>query len=255
MLTHLMPDDLPENPLERAKMLETICIDAATYGTNDGAVYELLRRDFVADLKLRPLLPEFIRTCRDASQMRTNAQAVGDYKARRAYIHDGFRPLFEHLEGVNRAPADAGVSDALQSFDRDGVHAVWEKAMGRRADDPDGAITSARTLLETVCKRILDEMGVKYPDGADLPALYGMVAKGLKVAPSQQTEDTFRAMLGGCQSVVERIGAIRNKHGDAHGKGAGGAKPDARHAELAVNLAGSMATFLVQTWQATKSGA
>jgi hypothetical protein len=45
----------------------------------------------------------------------------------------------------------------LQKFDADGVHSVWEKALARRHTDPDGALMTARTLLETVCKRILDE--------------------------------------------------------------------------------------------------
>ena len=31
-----------------------------------------------------------------------------------------------------------------------------------------------------------------------------------------------------------------------------GAKPEPRHAELAVNLAGSMASFLIATWEATR---
>lgn len=35
-------------------------------------------------------------------------------------------------------------------------------------------------------------------------------------------------------------------------KGAAGTKPAPRHAELAVNLSGAMATFLLQTWEARK---
>ena len=53
-------------------------------------------------------------------------------------------------------------------------------------------------------------------------------------------------------SVVEGVGALRNRHSDAHGKGASGTKPAPRHAELAVNLSGTMATFLLQTWEARK---
>ena len=59
-------------------------------------------------------------------------------------------------------------------------------------------------------------------------------------------------LLGSCQSVVESLGALRNKLGDAHGGGPKKAKPAARHAELAVNLSGSMCTFLVATWEARK---
>jgi hypothetical protein len=35
---------------------------------------------------------------------------------------------------------------------------------------------------------------------------------------------------------------------DAHGQGKLAIKPKARHAELVVNLAGAMASFLVSTW-------
>ncbi len=49
------------------------------------------------------------------------------------------------------------VSNVLETFDVNGVHAVWIKAIARRNSEPEGAITLARTLLETVIKRILDE--------------------------------------------------------------------------------------------------
>ena len=42
--------------------------------------------------------------------------------------------------------------------------------------------------------------------------------------------------------------AIRNIAGDAHGQGRRPVKPTPRHADLAVNLAGSMAALLVATW-------
>jgi Abortive infection C-terminus len=42
---------------------------------------------------------------------------------------------------------------------------------------------------------------------------------------------------------------VRNKIGDAHGTRPRAVKPKPRHAELAVNLAGTMASFLVATWQ------
>lgn len=122
--------------------------------------------------------------------------------------------------------------------------------MERRATDPEGAITAARTLLETVCKHILDEQGLVYVDTDDLPKLYKATAGSLNLSPSQHTEQVFRQILGGCQAVVEGLGAVRNRHSDAHGRGKQGVRPLPRHAELAVNLAGTMATFLIATWNA-----
>jgi hypothetical protein len=74
----------------------------------------------------------------------------------------------------------------------------------------------------------------------------------LNLSPSQHTEQLFKQILGGCQTVVEGVGALRNRHSDAHGKSASRKKPAPRHAELAVNLSGTMATFLLQTLEARK---
>ena len=53
-----------------------------------------------------------------------------------------------------------------------------------------------------------------------------------------------------CTSVVEGLGALRNRLSDAHGQGKSGVKPASRHAELAVNLAGALAVFMLATREA-----
>ena len=152
--------------------------------------------------------------------------------------------LFDFLEQRNTAPVDSVASDVLKSFDADGVHAVWNRALERRHTDAEGAITIARTLLETVCKHLLDETGGTYDEKDDLPALYRAVATTLNIAPSQHTEETFKRILGGATSVVEGLGSLRNKIGDTHGKGRAAVRPSPRHVQLAVNLAGAMRRFL-----------
>lgn len=146
------------------------------------------------------------------------------------------------------APADADISAVLGAFDEAGVQAAWTKALERRDRDPEGAITMARTLLEKVCKHIIEEAGRSYGENDDLPKLYHAAAEKLNLAPSQHTEGAFKAILGNCQAVVQSIGTIRNKLGDSHGTGRKPARPQPRHAALAVNLAGTMAAFLVATW-------
>jgi hypothetical protein len=68
-------------------------------------------------------------------------------------------------------------------------------------------------------------------------------------------EPVFKQILGGCTAVVEGLGALRNRLGDAHGGGIRRVRPLPRHAQLAVNLAGSMTSFLVATWEARKGSA
>ncbi|MCI0573783.1 MAG: abortive infection family protein [Myxococcaceae bacterium] len=135
----------------------------------------------------------------------------------------------------------------------DHVHDLWAKALARRLEDPEGAITAARSLLESVAKHILDDLSIEYSAKADLPALYRAVATALNLAPSQHTEEPFKVILGGCTSVVQGLANLRNVHGDAHGQGRRSFRPAARHAELAVNLAGALATFMIATHEARRS--
>ncbi|WP_105381425.1 abortive infection family protein [Neorhizobium alkalisoli] len=247
--------ELPESLIEKIAMLEGTLIDAATGGSGDNALYVHLRRELVQDDEMKPLLPAFVRSYRDLSAFWGWIKyQEGTYARRRKLIGEAFTPIMDYLEGRGRAPADAAMSDALASFDADGVHAVWTKALVRRANDPEGAITVARTLLETVCKRILDEKGGEYSEKDDLPKLYSLTAKALNLAPDQHTAEPIKAILGGAMTMVNGLGTLRNRLSDAHGRGGKiPVRPSERHASLAVNLSGAMATFLVETYAAQSS--
>ncbi|WP_223677493.1 abortive infection family protein [Azospirillum agricola] len=164
-------------------------------------------------------------------------------------------PVFtiKAIGGSAEAPADPLISEVLAAFDEASVHEAWTRALQRRATHPEGAITLARTLLETVCKHIIEEAGGTYSDRDELPKLYRTAAEHLQLAPDQHTEEVFKTILGNCQNVVNSLASIRNKLSDAHGRGRKAVRPAARHAELAVNLAGTVATFLVSTWRARQA--
>ena len=216
----------------------------------DERVYLRLRRDFMNDPNTASLLPKFVRAAQDRSAMWAFLKDFsGQWEPRRQMVRSEFAPMIDALE---RGPslADDLISDGIASYDALGVKEAWNKALARRDTDPAGAITAARTLLETVCKHLLeDEDGnAEYGQNDDLPKLYRMASERLNIAPSQHSEDAFKRILGSAASVVEGLGTLRNKIGDAHGFG--GRKPvnvAPRHAALAVNLAGSMALFLIET--------
>ena len=170
------------------------------------------------------------------------------YAERRQIIGEAFTPLLDYLEGLDRAPSDLTTSDTLEVFDAEHVHATWSKALSRRTDDPEGAITLARTLLEAVTKRILDEHSLGYSDNDDLPKLYATAASALNLAPNQHSEEPIKRILGGVMTLVNGIGTLRNRLSDSHGRGGAlRVRPSQRHANLAVNAAGAVATFLVET--------
>lgn len=241
-----------ENLLDKTLRMKDGLSDHSTDGAFEGGneVYRALRSELLSIGEIKPLLPEFIQRYRDLDAFREYMKGkFAHWRERRAFISEHFTPLLDHLEAAPTHPAAGPIDAALKSLDESAVREVWKKAMDRRASDPEGAITAARTLIETACKHVLDELGVRYPDDADPGRLWSLCAEQLHLSPAQHAEQVFKAILGNCQSIVNNLASIRNKVSDAHGKGKRAVRPKGRHAELAVNLAGSMAAFLVATWK------
>jgi len=239
--------------INSVESLKIMLVSHATGGGGDNIEYKNLRRELTTSPRIAKVLPRFVHICRDLSEFWSFIKPkFGTYAERREYLRNEFDPLLTMLETESRTPSDAAITATVQAVSSAYIQEAWQKALERRATDAEGAITAARTLLESVCKHILDAAGTTYDDTADLPKLYTLTAKQLNLSPSQHTEQLFKQILGGCQTVVEGLGAMRNRHSDAHGKGASGTKLVPRHAELAVNLSGTMATFLLQTWESRK---
>lgn len=238
------------NDVERVQALQNILVATSTGQQAESTDYLTLRNYLVEKPEYKALLPGFVRTNRELGQFWPFIKnKFGTYAERRAYIWQEFTSLLDHLEGKTRAPLDQSTSIALKAFNAEGVHSAWQRALERRATDPEGAITAARSLLETVCKHILDDKQIHYDSNKiELHELYKLTANELSLSPSQHTEDVFKQILGGCSAVVNGLGTLRNRLGDAHGKGKMPARPVARHAELAVNLSGALSLFLVSTF-------
>lgn len=242
--------------LQETESLQNLLVSAATGNSEDSAEFVRLRQRVLSQPALEAYAPRFLRTCRSLDQFwQLIKSKYGTYADRRTYLWGEFRPMLELLERGGTSPSDQAVAAAFDQVDAVNVRAAWAKALDRRDSDAEGAITMARTVLETVCKHILDEAKVVYDDGADLNKLYRQTAEHLTLAPSQHTEQVFKQILGGCTAIIEGLGALRNRLSDAHGKGKTGVRPAARHAELAVNLSGALAMYLIATRDARREAA
>lgn len=240
---------------DQVQRLKEILVLYATGDRTDArAEYKSLRREVLADPFLKSRLPNFVRDCSDLGEFWAFIKPMfSTYRERRDYLRREFLPLLKELEDRTLSPGSPAVTAALSKVDWEHVQDAWRKALGRCFTDPDGAVTSARTLLETVCKHILDAKGTAYGEQATLPNLFDATARSLKIAPTSATEPILRQVLSGCYSVVNGVAALRNKASDAHGKGLGAGTTELRHAELAVNVAGAVASFLVETFDATRT--
>ncbi|GIN22785.1 MULTISPECIES: abortive infection family protein [Bacillaceae] len=236
---------------EKAEYLQRLLINMST---NDGPVnddhYIELRSYFMKNGQTKQLLPRYVINNRDLSQFwQFIKYKFPTYAERRQFIWDDFNKLLEYLEDQEKLPLIESIGENLQIFNSEHVINYWNTAVERIENDPEGAITLSRTLVEGVLKYILDERNINYSKSANLHDIYKLVANELNLSPEQHNQKLFKQILGGCSSIVNGLGNLRNIHGDAHGKGkVQYYKPSARHAELAVNLAGSMSLFLIQTY-------
>jgi hypothetical protein len=236
-----------------AQDLRALCEKRATEGRlhdDDERRFVALRKEIMTSTLCSGRAPVFLASVHTANDFWTYIQPkFKSYAERRRFLGEQFQPLLAFLEGAETSSASASAI-FLDKLNSEHVKHAWQAASTRVESDPEGAMTAARTLVETVCKHLLDSLGATYGDSDDLPGLYRLVAQSMNLAPSQHTVQVFKQILGGCTAVVEGLGAVRNRLGDAHGKGRMAVRPQPRHAELVVNLALSMSLFLVRTWEA-----
>ena len=119
-------------------------------------------------------------------------------------------------------------------------------------NDPSLAIGTAKELVETCCKTILEARNVSFSKAADLPELIKATVKILALAPenipdSNKAADTIRRLLNNLATITQGIAELRNQYGTGHGKVARSKGLGPRHAKLAVGAASTLAVFLAET--------
>ena len=177
-----------EELFNKVEALQNLLVAHATGGPGDDKEYKQLRAELLAEPLLRDRLPRFLRTHRDLGQFwQYIKRRFSTYQERREHLWSEFSSTLQALEECTAAPSDVRTSEALETLNSEAVRKVWQRALDRRLDDPEGAITVARSLLESVCKHVLDELAVHYEDALELPRLYKLVAESLDLAPSQHT--------------------------------------------------------------------
>jgi len=135
------------------------------------------------------------------------------------------------------------------------VHRDLDRALEAVEADPESAVTSACSVIESVCRSIIVELNpTMMPAKLDIQGLYRVVGKLLDLSPGRDDlapaiADDVRAILGGLNTTIQGIGALRTHAGDAHGRERGFRRIDPRIARLAVHSASVAGLFLIETWQ------
>lgn len=151
------------------------------------------------------------------------------------------------------------VAEKVQAFNLDSVHREVDRLLANVDSDPDDVLTSAKCLIESVCREILADLGQQ--PGSNMPE-FGQLTRQtfgqLRLLPDQvsnQSKGTeiIKRILQSMGSVLQGLAELRNLYGDSHGKGPGNKGLEPRHARLAAGLAGSLATFMLETHEQRKT--
>lgn len=206
--------------------------------------------------KLEKKLPSFISESRTLDEavmtleFETRSDPNVDDIMLKRYVNSIFNEYIDYLEDefidVHILHVECQVPNDL-TYDH--IIEFIEKCEYRiESGDYSGAVTSAKSLVEGVCKEIL----VKFPDTengnkSDLPALFTKVRQKLNLEPRDPKLDkALKEVLSGLIKIVNGIAEIRNTHGDSH---IPKYKIDQHHALLVVNSAKTVATFLFNTYE------
>jgi hypothetical protein len=175
----------------------------------------------------------------------------------RYLAHDGYelqqQGVDVRLVGAGTsAPVVEALADALQTIDFDTVQRDLHRALASAETDPEDAVTAACSVIESLCRSVLCELELPMPTQLDIKGLYKAVREPLGLAPgredvSPQIAADVREILGGFNSTIQGIGALRTHAGDAHGRERGFKRIDARIARLAIHAAAGAAIFIIET--------
>lgn len=145
--------------------------------------------------------------------------------------------------------------DALRvyaaAFDLEGLQSQIRRLTQAAENDPPLAVGTAKELVETICKTILETRGVS-TNNLELPKLVRTTAKELALLPDAIPDkakgyEVILRLLSNLNQVAQGMAELRNLYGTGHGRDGRVKGIQPRHARLAVGAATTLVTFLLET--------
>lgn len=103
------------------------------------------------------------------------------YKDRRLFIDSEFFVIVEYLEESKTLIDISNIN--IINMNEKYIKKTWDKIVLRIQNDPEGAITLSRTLLETILKGLAEKLNINV-DKSNLIKMYKEVATQLKLSPN-----------------------------------------------------------------------
>ncbi len=146
------------------------------------------------------------------------------------------------MVGARAAVLDGPIAEAIEQQ----IHAI-ENAL---ASVPDFAFDLSKTLVESVCKTVLADIGQPPDPNWDAPKLLKETTNRLALLPRDHPDpakarDSVEKTIRGLLQTIQGLCELRNGYGMAsHGRDGFSARLDLRQATLAAQAADTIVSFL-----------
>lgn len=195
---------------------------------NDHLVGETLKSmiDLYESLEVKVDQVELLKQCKDISSRLLTGKV-------------NLEPLRQYTEKLD-----------LQAIDRQ-----IKRMENSIEEDPDLAIGTAKELIESCCKTILNELQVPFDEKKlDVPQLSKLTLENLKLTPKEidpeaKGADIIKKILGNVGQIAHSMAELRNLYGTGHGKDGKSSGLQSRHARLAVTCVSAYAHFIFETFE------
>ena len=151
-------------------------------------------------------------------------------------------------------PLAVNAAELKEKFSSEYLSKKIELMLKMQNENPTDAIGKAKELIESCCKTILDNKGVKWDKNWDMGRLTGETLNLLNLTPksisgTDPVSENIKAVLGNLRGISTKLAEIRNPYGSGHGKSASFTGLETRHAKLAVGCSITFVTFLWDTYE------
>ncbi|MCZ4590425.1 abortive infection family protein [Rhodococcus opacus] len=161
-----------------------------------------------------------------------------------ALEHDGYRRDPDTKRLLLRAPRSPFADETLSNLtDPSVIKSYLDRLHGAVDTDPELAIGSAKELIESTAKVVLNQLGVTFTKDDTLVQLATRAQESLRLHPKQAKTDGpdgstgIKSILGGALGIATGVAELRNAYGTGHGRDRRPKGLGPRHAHLAANAA------------------
>jgi len=229
----------------------------------DDSRFNLMRGDDETFLRflcetIHPVVRADVTECERLCQLYNNCLKNDGYQIIEKTRISGKPVYIGRFVGTPVSPGINSAKDVLSGTDVSYVSQQITRMETAVNQDPELAIGTAKELVETCCKSILNECNVSFSKSDDLQKLVKNTVKHLELTPADipdraKASDTIKRLLSNLATITQGVAQLRNHYGTGHGKLSANKGLQPRHAKLVVGAASTLAVFLTETHKVRKS--